>query len=261
MIIKENSEAVVNKLTGLLSIRGYRLDPLPTKRIRDIYFDNAGGDLRKRRTNLRIREIDDATYISVKSNTRRTLKGAIMRKEVEVPWTRSTFESVLKDLKLERHGGSSSNQFSDTTAVQAMEGIGLRRIQDRETMRQVRNISAPLRPGTVLAELAIDLVTYHIRNHDIAISEVEVEEKASKSSSVVRDVTEALIEDYKPALQKWGHGKLVTGLALQKLVEEESEESLLDHDRLKPDAFDKLDQAIRSGRRFWVRELLRTLKP
>ena len=259
LIIKRDFDAVLNQLTSLRSILDYRLEPGPPKTIRDIYFDTADGLLRKRETNVRIREIGDAFFISTKWGAKRTLKGATLRKEVEVPWSERALRGLIKNLKLELGRGLPLLQFSEATPIESMEAIGLHMIQDRETKREVRNISSGLKPTLVLAELAIDRVTYRIGNHKASIFEVEVEEKAKKSSPVVRDVTKALLQAFQPALQKWSQGKLLTGLAIQRILETEPVDNLLDHDRVRPEAFNRIDQTARSWRKSWSRRLVRTL--
>jgi len=259
LIIQRDFDAVLNQLASLRSILNYRLEPGPSKTIRDTYFDTADQHFRKQGTNVRIREIDGAFFISTKWGARRTLRGATLRREVEVPWSGLALQSLIKDLKLEVGRGSPWNQFSEPAPTESMKAIGLHVIQDRKTKREVRNISSKSKPTLALAELAIDQVTYHIGTHKASIIEVEVEEKAKKSSSVVRDVTKALLHAYQPALQKWPHGKFVTGLAIQRLLETESANNLLDHDRLLPEAFNRIDQTARSWRKSWSRMLFRTL--
>ena len=259
LVIKRDFDAVLNQLTSLRSIRNYRLEPGPSKTIRDIYFDTADGHLRRRGTNVRIREMGGAFFISSKWGARRTLRGATLRKEVEVPWSERGLRSLIKNLKLELGRGLPLLQFSEATPIESMEAIGLHMIQDRETKREVRNISSGLKPTLVLAELAIDRVTYRLGNHKASIFEVEVEEKAKKSSPVVRDVTKALLQAFQPALQKWSQGKLLTGLAIQRLLETEPVDNLLDHDRVRPEAFNRIDQTARSWRKSWSRRLVRTL--
>jgi len=260
LIIQRDFDAILNELASLRSILNYRLQPGLSKTIRDTYFDTAGQHLRKQGTNVRIREINDAFFISTKWGSRRTLRGATLRKEVEVSWSERALQSLIKDLKLEVGIVSPRTQFSETAPTESMKAIGLQVIQDRNTRREVRNISSGPKSTLALAELAIDRVTYHIGMHRASIFEVEVEEKASKSSSVVRNVTKALLHAYQPALQKWSHGKFVTGLAIQRLLETEPADSLLDGDRLLPEAFNRLDQTARSWRRSWGRMLFRTLR-
>lgn len=259
LIIKGDVDAVLKELAGLRSILNYRLEPGQSKTIHDRYFDTIDRRLRKRGANLRIREIDGSLFISVKSHTRRTLRGATARREIEVPWSKQNLLSLIKDLELEADLALPERQFSDADPLAAMEATGLQLVQDRETRREVRNVSSVRKPDLVLAELAIDRVTYHIGNHNISIFEVEVEEKAKGSSSVISDLTKALLQAYQPSLQKWSHGKFVTGLAIQRLLETEPADNLLGQDRLKPEALGTIDRALRSTRKSWGQRLVRTL--
>ena len=259
LIIKGDVDAVLKELAGLRSILNYRLEPGQSKTIHDRYFDTIDRRLRKRGANLRIREIDGSLFISVKSHTRRTLRGATARREIEVPWSKQNLLSRIKDLELEADLALPERQFSDADPLAAMEATGLQLVQDRETRREVRNVSSVRKPDLVLAELAIDRVTYHIGNHNISIFEVEVEEKARGSSSVISDLTKALLQAYQPSLQKWSHGKFVTGLAIQRLLETEPADNLLGQDRLKPEALGTIDRALRSTRKSWGQRLVRTL--
>lgn len=259
LIIKGDVDAVLKELADLRSILNYRLEPGQSKTIHDRYFDTIDRRLRKRGANLRIREIDGSLFISVKSHTRRTLRGATARREIEVPWSKQNLLSHIKDLELEADLALPERQFSDADPLAAMEATGLQLVQDRETRREVRNVSSVRKPDLVLAELAIDRVTYHIGNHNISIFEVEVEEKAKGSSSVISDLTKALLQAYQPSLQKWSHGKFVTGLAIQRLLETEPADNLLGQDRLKPEALGTIDRALRSTRKSWGQRLVRTL--
>jgi len=259
LIIKRDFDAVLQELTNLRSILTYKLEPGPSRTIRDRYFDTSDRRLRKRGANLRIREIDGSFFISVKTHARRTLRGAVARREVEAPWSRQMLLSLVKDLELEGDLALTDRQFSDTAPIAAIEAIGLQLVQDRETKREVRNIRSEVKPNLVLAELAIDQVTYHIGSGNISIFELEVEEKARGSSSVIRDVTNALLHAYRPSVQKWSHGKFVTGLAIQRLLETEPADILVEQGRLKPEAFDRIDQSVRSTTKSLGRRLIRTL--
>ena len=259
LIIKGDVDAVLKELAGLRSILNYRLEPGQSKIIHDRYFDTIDRRLRKRGANLRIRELDGSLFVSVKSHTRGTLRGATARREIEVPWSKQNLLSHIKDLELEADLALPERQFSDADPLAAMDATGLQLVQDRETRREVRNVSSVRKPGLVLAELAIDRVTYHIGNHNISIFEVEVEEKAKGSSSVISDMTKALLQAYQPSLQKWSHGKFVTGLAIQRLLETEPADNLLGQDRLKPEALGTIDRALRSTRKSWGQRLVRTL--
>lgn len=260
LIIRDSSETVFKQIADRHSIQRFRLDNGPTRTIRDRYYDTLAGTLRRRRVNFRLREIDGVPFLSIKSNPRRTLRGATLRKEVEVPWSSKAFEDLARELGLELNLGSNLEGVSEPGPDQLIESRGLGTIQDRETQRQVRYVSLANSPTRKLAELAIDRVTYHIGTQDITILEVEVEEKA-RGSSVVSDLSKALVNEFKPSLKMWGHGKLITGLGLQNLLKTDSVDGLLDRGSLRPEAIDRLDKALRSSQGFWGWTLLRMLDP
>lgn len=260
MIIRDSSVNVLNQILDARSILNFKLEPGPPRHIRDRYLDVSSGILRSRRINFRLREIDGSPFLSLKSNAKRTLRGATKRMETEVPWSTAAFERLAKDLNAGVTLGSLVKRSSDSAPIELIESAGFRIIQDRETRREVRNVSSVDHPSVFLAELAADHVTYHLGKSDVSIFEIEVEDKTGKSS-IVTVLSKALIDAYKPSLQKWGHGKLVTGLALQKLVESGRMESLVDQGQLSTEGVDYLDAVIRSSRDFWGWSLLRMLKP
>ena len=248
LIVTENPPTVLKQIAGLRSILNFHLKPKPVRLIRDTYFDKTDGSLRKRRVNLRIRQIDGTVLVSVKSRARIT-RGGIQRREMELAWSNSALATIVKQLKLESPSLSPNSQSSHVEPAQLLASIGMQIIQERQTKRQARDITSELEPDdSVLAELAIDHVTYHFENHNVSIFELEVEAKAKGSSSTVRDVTETLLSTYQPALQKWSHGKFVTGDAIERLLRAGSLQNYLDDNGLKPAGLDAIDNAIRSRR-------------
>ncbi len=246
LVAKENPEEITKKLAGLRSILNYRLIPNPVKLIRDTYFDNADRSLGKRNVNLRTREINGDLLISVKSGARMTLRG-IKRRETELPWSNSNLARAAKALNLQPLPGTPTTQSSELEPREALAGMGLMVVQDRRTRREARDITSELDPtGLVLAELALDRVTYQFGDQAVSIFEVEVEAK-TKSSSIIKDVTEDLLSTYKPMLQRWAHGKFVTGKAIEKLLKDGTLKDMLSETLLNPAGFDRLDHLIRSG--------------
>ncbi len=249
LIIRENPVSVLNQLTSLHSILNYRLTPQPVKMIRDAYFDNSQGFLQKKRVNLRIRETNGTVLISVKSGTKMTRVGGIKRKETELPWSDSNLAKIAKELKLEHFPTRHTHQSSHLRPMEALGQLGIQIIQERQTRREARHITSETDPThRVIAELAIDHVTYHFRDQDVSIQEVEVEARDKNSWSTVRDVTEKLLSTYQPALQRWVHGKFVTGKAIETLLRAGTLQSLLSETGLTPAGFDTLDRLIRSER-------------
>ena len=260
MIIRDSSASVLDQILNTRSILNFKLEPGPPRHIRDRYLDVSSGTLRRRRVNFRLRETDGSPFLSLKSNAKRTLRGATRRRETEVPWSTEAFDRLVKGLNVGVVLGSFDERSSDFKPIDFIESVGFRIVQDRETRREVRNVSSVDNLSLLLAELAVDHVTYHIGKNDVSIFEIEVEEKTRKSS-IATVLSKELIDAYKPSLQNWSHGKLVTGLALQKLLTTEPLESLIDRGQLKPEGVDHLDRAIRSSREFWGWSLLRMLRP
>ncbi len=246
LIVRDNPEEVLRNLAGLRSILNYRLKLLPPKTIHDTYFDTAKRSLQKKRINLRIREINGAVFISVKSGAKLT-QGGIRRKETELPWSNGNLARTARELHLKRLAETNATQSPDLGARGSLVEMGLQVTQERQTRREVRDITSELDPtGLVLAELALDRVTYHFQHEDVSIFEVEVEAKAKNSALMVRDVTEKLLSTYNPMLQRWTHGKFVTGNAIGRLLRTGVLQGLLNDSVLRPEGLDSVDHFIRS---------------
>jgi hypothetical protein len=127
--------------------------------------------------------------------------------------------------------------------------MGLEVIQERRTYREPREIVIRDKaPVSILAELAIDHVTYDFGDISVGLSEIEIEAKAARSLSKVREIADALVSKYSPSLQQWFHGKFVTGLAIQKLLKTKAFRSSLANGDLDPEAFQLIDHVIQSRR-------------
>jgi len=97
-----------------------------------------------------------------------------------------------------------------------------------------------------LAELAIDRVRYAFGDITVGLSEIEVEAKAARSLSRLREIVDALVSRYSPFLQQWFHGKFATGLAIQKLLKTKAFRSSLLNGDLGPEAFRLIEREIQS---------------
>jgi hypothetical protein len=127
--------------------------------------------------------------------------------------------------------------------------MGLKIIQERQTQREARDIVRRANKTTsILAELAIDKVTYTFKDVEVSVSEVEIEAKSARSLATVREIADALVSKYHPVLRQWFHGKFVTGLAIRKLLENRTLQSYLLNGDLKPEAFELIDRTVRSRR-------------
>ncbi|MGH2723711.1 MAG: CYTH domain-containing protein [Actinomycetota bacterium] len=206
-------EEVAGRLEALDSVGGYRLEPGPTLRIRDRYVDTADGDLGARRIALRVREVDGATLLTLKGSSRTTGHGTHQRLEIEEPWSEPALARAMEELRT--MGVPLEVRAGGATPVEALESVGLRVVQDRETERTVRHVLA----DGPAAELAIDRVTYHLGEAAPRLLEVEVEAKRPGASGVLHDVIDALDHEW-PELRRWPHSKLAIGKALERLLRE-----------------------------------------
>jgi inorganic triphosphatase YgiF len=226
----------------------YDLKPKPCQVIQDTYFDTRERFLREKRISLRIRRMDDTLLLSIKSDIRRIAGDIIQRREMERPWSYNSIRVLARNLKL-NFPIMSSSKFQNRPVLRILATMGLEVIQERLTHREPRDIVIRDKvPVSILAELAIDHVTYDFGDISVGLSEIEVEAKAARSLSKVREIADALVSKYSPSLQQWFHGKFVTGLAIQKLLKTEAFRSSLVNGDLGPEAFQLIERAIRSRR-------------
>ena len=185
--------------------------------------------------------------ISSKSDIRRVSGNIVRRREMEVPWAYDSVRLLAKNLRLKTPAISSS-RFQRVPVSRTLGGMGLRVIQERRTQRVTRDIvRRGTGPTSILAELAIDGVTYTFDRIRVGFSEIEIEVKGPGGLPTVREVANALVSKYQPLLHGWSHGKFMTGLAIGKLLEIKKLQRYLADGELKPGAFQLIDRTIRSG--------------
>ena len=248
LIINDDADHVRKELASINHISEYDLAPKPRWIIYDTYYDTSDNSLRRRKISLRTRRLDGILLISTKSDVRRVAGNIIRRRELELPWAYDSVRRLARKLKLETPTTSVS-QFQNTPVSRTLATMGLKAIQERQTQREVRDVfRRNNRTTSILAEMAIDKVTYAFENVNVVLSEVEVEAKSARSLADVREIADALVSKYHPMLRQWFHGKFVTGLAIRKLLENRTLQSYLLNGDLKPEAFELIDRTVRSRR-------------
>ena len=225
----------------------YDLRPKQRRSIHDTYYDTGENSLRKKKITLRTRRASGSLLISSKSDIRKISGNIIRRKEVELPWSYDSVRLLAKNLKLTTNA-SSISEFQRIPASRILAAMGLEVVQERETRRNARNIFRIGASSTsILAELAVDRVTYTFKETKVGLSEVEIEAKAPEGLAAVREIANELLTMYQPYLQEWPHGKFVTGLAIMRCLKTKRFRPLLTGVELKPGAFQLIERTIRSG--------------
>ena len=249
LICAEEPERVANRIAGLTSAAGYRMVPQSPVLIHDYYLDTEDWSVRRAGLDLRVRKIDDTSLITLKGPPTSLGSGIIERLEIELPWSSQARTRILEELHirgidlLERRA-----DLAHANPLPAMAALGLISLQHRENNRAIRNIvSAEADGGPILAELVIDSVIYHLGRRTIGHHEVEIEAKSEGGIGVLKAVAEELLEVCAPHLQPWEHSKASTGLAVEKLLDQENPAALLDDQgNLKPAAYEIIHRLLTS---------------
>ena len=247
IIQSEKPDEIVMSIAGLESIGDYGLIREKSRAIRDVYFDTPDQSLSSRKISLRLRELDGQYRITMKSQVRLNQWGALDRQELEFSWSQTSLERIFCELA---DSGIVLNQpnmdFDNTHPMDILLKSSLKPIQHRESHRQVRNVV--IGESSPIAELVIDSVIYHFHKTDIHHYEIEIETKKEENIEVFMTLIDDLLAMYKPYLRRWKYGKLVTGKAIEKLLEEGSLDKLISHDNnLKPVTYTILEFSLGSG--------------
>jgi CYTH domain len=229
--------AVLEKVSGLASLGNFRLKARETENIRDVYFDTPDHSLSRRRLNLRLRYLTNVVRITLKQSPGLLTRNRNERREIELDWSFASLSKILKEIS-DRGIRLQSADPGESDPRDALKKLGLVVIQDRETKRKPREVVSVR--GEILAEVAIDSVTYHFEGANIVIDEVEVESKSKNGKAAADEVVENLALAFGPELQRWRSGKLSTGLKIEKLLRNGRLDGLLQEGRLKMDAYDLL---------------------
>jgi len=249
VIYSVNSTELINDIAKLEALSDFRLIPEKSVVIHDIYFDTPTRELKRHNLALRVRDIDSSCLITLKGNSKTTNWGGVERLEIEMPWSEQALAKICQELKNRKIYLLKNDQSMDNNnPPSVLINLGLQIIQDRENHRRIRNIVKGDQSRELLAELAIDSVTFQFGTVNIYFHEVEIESKSSGGTSAVEIVVDNLVAKYKPELRPWNHSKLVTGKAIEELYLAGALTGLLDEENnLIPDAFDKIDDYIKSG--------------
>ncbi len=245
MIRSQDPQAVVRKLSALQELAGYLLTPGPIKTMRDVYFDTSHGMLARKKMNLRVREVNGTRWITWKRspgllNWRKRNE----RQELELAWSEDSLSRVIEELSRASVKLKTPRSFEPASPAETMMSTSLHVLQDRETTRRTLTITSATGEQGLLAELAIDSVSYHFEGQDVELHEVEVEAGTKGDQRILNDIANGLLGSFGTQLQRWRWGKLVTGKMIRKMLEKGMLRGLLDGPRLRPEAVDLVRKAL-----------------
>ena len=249
IISSNNPKKEVLQIAGLKRIAKYQLIPLDSQMIHDYYFDTTDHALQSQELALRLREIGASRWITLKGRSKLDAQRiSVERLEIEVELSKNALARIIRELTDRRINiQQQSDYFDNQHILNVFINLGLEIIQDRETLREVRNIVAMNeQTGQVLAVLAVDSVVYHFSGQEICHHELEIEAKTEDGHKALKILAEKLIERYKSTLRMWEHSKLATGKAIEKMQSDGALEGLFDvSNNLKPSAYDRIDHYIK----------------
>lgn len=247
IVRSDRPREVVERIAGLDSLAGYWLMERGELRLRDVYLDTADGALVRGRAALRLRYEGARVLVTLKAQPGETTRGLTDRLEVELPWSAEALRRMaeeLAELGIRLPGPTGDVDAGDPVA--ALEGMGLRVVQDRVTRRRVRDVVPLGESGArALAELVVDSVEYGVEGRRAWHHEVEVEGAPGGVPELLEELAGALLARFPDALRPWPHSKQATGKAVEALLEGGGHEGLLGPESdLAPAAYERIDRYL-----------------
>ena len=210
------------------------------RHIRDIYLDTSAFKLKNQRLALRLRKQNSQYFLTLKGKTKIRDWGGVERLEVELPWSASSLRKINKILTENNAPLNLTNNLTGIrNPLEYLPHSNLKIIQDRKTSRLIRAVILPHHPNNILAELALDTVSYQLAGQIILQAEIELEAKSAEGLEPVRQIREHFLQRYPQQLRSWTISKLSTGLMIEQLQQEGIlKQFLSSHDYLLPQAYD-----------------------
>lgn len=240
-IRSSRAEQIADEIARLDQLGRYRLAPAESHLLHDVYLETRDGALQARRLALRLRTVNGQPLITLKGSLGRTAQGVMNRLEIELAWSRAAFRRIARELRacgiVLTHVDAA---YRREDGVGTFQRVGLHIVQERITQRRTRNIINT--SGRVCAELAIDKTIFLFGQQVVHLYEIEIEAKRPRTR--VDELARRLETMFTPTLQRW-YSKMLTGKAIEKLLQQGAGQNLLDADhRLTPAALDRVGREI-----------------
>lgn len=244
LIASENPESIVQAVADLTRLGRFSLIAREPRIIHDVYYDRIDGSLGAKGWAFRIREVNAARVVTLKGPPSPNEWGGVQRIEFEAQWSRDALDAVMDLMAVSGVRPPERGWTFDLSDPYAtVESLGMRAIQDRETVRQVRDIVPDDHDsGSSIAELVIDSVTYHFRDIDVGHYELELEAGSPEAPRIIGDLAKLLLEMFGASLRPWNMGKTATGKRLERLLAQGIVARLMKDGKLLPAAYDHMAQ-------------------
>ncbi len=246
-ICSEAPAEAADQVAALESVGRYRLLARDQLSIHDVYLDMADQSLRSVGLGLRVRKLGGGQLITIKGKASQVAGGGRSREETELPWSAEAL-AVLVD-RAAAHGLAlqpAGEHAEPGDAVVFLRSMGFFADHTRDNRRRPRDVVELSNPSSVVAELVIDSVVYHLDAGPVRHHEIEIEVKGEGTVEIVQDLAAHLEKRWPCQLRTWNYGKRSTGSAAERLLGERGREGLLsDFGDLKPVAYDLMESYLR----------------
>ncbi len=217
-ICSEEPEGVFRDIVMTRTIGSYELIYRERLTIHDQYYDTPQGSLAEKGYALRIRTVGKRRILGLKGNEHVNEWGGIERTEIEGPWSK---EGVTKVLELVGSVHLGEEDFVPDDPRKTLAHIGLNAIQSRETDRTLLDVAfTDVQARPVIGVMSLDRVCYEVGTRKFLHFEIEVEAVDGIDRIYLAEFVGSLKDAFPEDLCRWDHNKLITGRALEILIEQ-----------------------------------------
>lgn len=215
----DHPEGLIKDLAARKSIGPYDIIKSGSILMQDQYFDTEKLSLSKDGIALRIRKIGPEYLVCIKAKEHIHEWGGIERIEIEKGWSRKALNKIIPCLG-EICGKVDENAFCKDNPGETFSRMGMKCIQDRQTNRIILDIAHPqVSSKRHCTEMALDRVFYRFAGRSFIHYEIEIEAKILKCDIHMKTLVALLNSEFPGKLKRWDHNKLITGYAIEMLLE------------------------------------------
>ena len=238
IVLADDAAAVFAQVADLPHLGGLHLVAGRIFELTDTYFDTKDAALRARGVALRLRETGGRTLLTLKVAGRVDASGIATREEWEVPYSARSLEELARRLV---GLGIEAGTPKGTRPEDALRAAGLLDLGSRATRRTTRDAVGD--NESVIAEIALDAVSYSLPRRRVTHFEIEVEGKAGGIEEVA-GLFGALRTTLGEAVRTFPYTKVAIDQALRELERNGELDEMLQGDRLVPRAYERIESML-----------------